>query len=215
MAERYSMERGDVLMSVQLVLARESERGQATPETPPPTLRLRPSPLKTPFPIEGARRAAPGPRPLPNVGVAPSSDLMLVDPATGAPSLAALRRDIDLLGGRSAIAGARLTLCSVEVQLIRAEGPVAANARDDVMRALVELVPFALRAKDRVYRTGPNELALLFTGAGEEGAAVALARFEADALRVLKDRKLPKAAFRHRIFGQTRPASQEREERAG
>jgi len=213
LAERYSMERGDVLMSVQLVLARESERGQATQETPPRPLRLRPSPLKTPLRIEDARRAAPGPRP--NIGAAPSSDLMLVDPATGAPSLSALRRDIDLLGGRSAIAGARLTLCSLEVQLIRAEGPVAPNAREDVMRALVELVPFALRAKDRVYRTGPNELALLFTGAGEEGAAVALARFEADALRVLHDRKLPRAAFHHRIFGQAGPAHQEREERAG
>ena len=115
----------------------------------------------------------------------------------------ALRRDVALLGGRGAIGGSRMALCSLRVeQASKGSAEPVQGMMDDVLRALVELVPFSLRARDRVYRVAEDELALLLAGTDERGVEVVMARFEADAARVLADRGLPPVLIVHRIFGQ-------------
>ena len=95
-----------------------------------------------------------------------------------------------------------MALCALRVKLA-SEGSAepAQGMMDDVLRALVELVPFSLRPRDRVYRVGEDELALLLSGTDEGGVEVVMARFEADAARVLADRGLPPVLIVHRIFG--------------
>ena len=58
------------------------------------------------------------------------------------------------------------------------------------MRAVVEIVPFMVRGRDRVYRIAPDELALIMPATNDEGAGAALARLLESVPKVLVERKL-------------------------
>jgi GGDEF domain-containing protein len=116
----------------------------------------------------------------------------LIDPITGVPNLDALRRDIGLAGGLAGLASDRSVLVGVTLvgltEIGTTQGLEAANT---VLRSLIELAPFSLRGRDRVYRIAFDELAFLMTNTFEEGARVALERFAEECERVLAARALP------------------------
>jgi GGDEF domain-containing protein len=58
------------------------------------------------------------------------------------------------------------------------------------MRAVAEVIPFLVRARDRVYRTGPQEFALLMPATGEEGKVAALRRLLASVPKAIAKRRL-------------------------
>jgi hypothetical protein len=181
MEHPYGIEVGDVLLSVQVLLATEAHRSQ-------------PSDHRSPIvPIGSARRSrevrdAMAAHPsVPRLGQAPPpTDLGLIDPSTGAGTMKALRRDLqaELAYGPSGRGKPSLEAIRIE------RDPTAASSRDDVMRALVEVVPFMVRGRDRVYRTGPNEVALLMPSTDEDGADVALDRLLEGVPKALAERKL-------------------------
>jgi GGDEF domain-containing protein len=137
-------------------------------------------PLRVAAPAPQAAQPSPRPSgPVP-IGkqVQPAGSPVMVDPLTGIGTIHALRRDLMLeqtwpMAGRGA-----LVLVAVEIvalDKIRADmGPEAAN---HVLKSLVEVAPFTLRAQDRVYRSGRNQLTLILPGvdkAAPEGARAAL-----------------------------------------
>ncbi len=118
----------------------------------------------------------------------PPTDLGLVDPGTGAGSLRALRRDLlnEMTYGPAARPGPSVIAIRVERHGDDLDGPPP----ETLMRAVVEVVPFMVRPRDRVYRSGPNELALLMPATDDEGAEVALSRLLHRVPRVLAARRL-------------------------
>jgi hypothetical protein len=187
-SERYFMERGDVLMSVHLVLAAEWER---KPPTAAPSLHRAVSAA-----VPERRRDPLAPKPPAAVPAATSlgraGPTLLLDPATGAPNLDALRRDVRLAGGRAGLAGDRSVLVALEIgglSEVRATGGL--EAANSVLKALIELAAFSLRGRDRVYRVGFDQLVFLMTNTFEEGAVVALERFVEESERVLSARGIP------------------------
>jgi GGDEF domain-containing protein len=190
MAKRYFMERGDVLMSVHLVLAAEWER---KPPTAAPSLRRAVSA------VVPERRREPRAAPPAPASQDRTARTLLIDPATGAPNLDALRRDVRLAGGRAGLVGERSVLVALEVgglgEVRATQGLEAANS---VLKALIELAAFSLRGRDRVYRVGFDQLVFLMTDTFEEGAVVALERYAEESERVLSARGLPRVELARR-----------------
>jgi GGDEF domain-containing protein len=125
-----------------------------------------------------------------NDGREPPIELLLIDASTGAGTLRALRRDLASArewGARNG--GPAVVWLVVEpVAEVRArDGDAAAEA---LLTAVVELVPFMVRARDRIYRTGPDELALLMPDTDDEGMEVALERLVDKVPKVLAERRL-------------------------
>ena len=116
----------------------------------------------------------------------------MVDPLTGVGTLHALRRDLML---EQAWPGAGKPV-SVLVAL-RIDGldqirlAMGAEAGDYVLKSLVEVAPFALRAEDRVYRSGRNQLTLMLPAADEAGPERARRELEAALQRCLAGRGYP------------------------
>jgi hypothetical protein len=196
---RYQVERGDVLLSVQLILTAEEE-GLRSAGRWPSANAARPAVPHTSVTRAGlaapARTASPSARhaipPVRRARVAPPPPLPpMVDPLTGAGTPAALRRDLSLIR-EAAVAGHEPAVVVLTIegldQVRLAIGPEAALA---VLRALVEVAPFALRARDRIYRAERAEMALLLPGADPADVEAARTRLEASLSRVLAERGFP------------------------
>lgn len=201
----YRAEAGDVLLSLQVILAGEAstdgpdDQRMQTPRSRTPGLidpgRPGSGPVGAWMPAtwdptphgerpDGATRSAM------RGGDAPPTALRLIDASTGAGTFRALSRDLAAArewgsknGGPSVV-----WLVVEPVAEVRArEGDATAEA---LMTAVVELVPFMVRARDRIYRTGPAELALLMPDTDDEGMEVALGRLMDKVPKVLAERRL-------------------------
>ncbi|HCP61875.1 MAG TPA: hypothetical protein DIU14_05295, partial [Actinobacteria bacterium] len=153
------IERGDVLLSLELALTRESYRA-------------RPAPTAEPVRVgSGVPMAASIIRDLSGPGVPP--DLGLIDPASGAGSINALRRDVDLAMIWASQGEPGFGLLAIDVQpLSDIRSAFGAGVADHVLRTIVEGVPFVLRSKDRLYRTGGDKLVLFLADTMGEKAMI-------------------------------------------
>ena len=208
MSEGYRPEAGDVLFSLQALLAREEQRRDAPPAAPasaatpdpgraeqaagwlPEFWKAEHSPvvsLAAQGRSEEATRAMAGhPSRWNPSGNRPPTDLGLIDPETGAGTVRALRRDLF-----SELSYAPASPSVVALKVERAgEAEQDPRTEEDLVRAVAEVVPFVVRGRDRVYRTGPSELALLMPRTDDEGAGVALARLLTEVPRIMAERKL-------------------------
>jgi GGDEF domain-containing protein len=181
--ERFLVERGDVLLSVQMILTREEEfrRRQLGPSNAAATASASQS-VPPARPAVATVRAPTSPRvatpqrypQAPQPARPPS----MVDPLTGVGTIHALRRDLMLEQTWPVAGRTSPTLVALEIApLDQIREAMGAPAADRVLKSLVELVPFALRTQDRVYRSGRNQLTVLLSGgdgAGAEGARSAL-----------------------------------------
>jgi hypothetical protein len=194
--ERFLVERGDVLLSVQMILTREEEvrrrqlarssPGAPAPQPPAPVrptvtavrtpASLRVAPPRPPAePVRPVAAQEPGPA---RTEAKPAGPPSMVDPLTGVGTIHALRRDL-MLEKTWPMAGRRSpTLVALEIApLDQIREAMGAPAADRVLKSLVEVAPFTLRTQDRVYRSGRNQLTVLLSageGAGAEGARSAL-----------------------------------------
>ena len=205
----YSFERGDVLLSVQLILTREEQRADpqrvvssheiAGPRGTGgwlPTAWGAQEGSVVPFDPAGrsARLASGGPgsaSTFTSTGDAQPQELGLIDPSTGAGSFRALRRDLQSEVAWAPAGTGEPAVVALEVRPVaeirRRDGDEAAER---LLRAVVEVVPFMLRGRDRVYRTGPDELALLMPHTDVEGMEAALARLLEMVPRSVAERRL-------------------------
>ena len=114
----YGIERGDVLLSLQLTLTREEEE-RISPSPPHANGGHRPA-ASPPAPRQATARVSnggPAFRPnFPSLPAAPSKPLVMLDAATGAGTLDALRRDLRL--AEAAREGRRGALVGIEVETL-------------------------------------------------------------------------------------------------
>jgi GGDEF domain-containing protein len=201
--ETYGIERGDVLLSLQLILTREEEH-QPAPRAAEPALAPR-RPAHQPG--EGSRlrthirSVVPTMRPARHAATAigrasplapPAKPIVMVDPDTGAGTLLALRRDLDLHRQETNGHGFANALVALDLQALDQLRLVLGDlAAEDVVKGLVEVAPFALRARDRVYRSGRDQLMLLLPGADDDGVEAARWGLEMALGRFLSDRGFP------------------------
>jgi hypothetical protein len=130
--------------------------------------------------------------------VEPQPQPVLFDPPTGAPTMEALRQEVERRGSR--VSSSLVTLDVMPIGDIRAQhGDAIADA---VLRAIVEAVPFALRAEDQVFRTGTDELTLCVPGADLSDAAVMGLRLQMAVKDVLVRRELPPVILSIRPYQQ-------------
>lgn len=116
----------------------------------------------------------------------------MVDPLTGVGTLHALRRDLMLEQAWPGAGKHVPVLVALEIgALDQIRLAMGAEAGDLVLKSLVEVAPFALRAQDRVYRSGRNQLTLLLPAADEAGAETARRDLEAALQRCLSGRGYP------------------------
>jgi GGDEF domain-containing protein len=201
--ETYGIERGDVLLSLQLILTKEEEHQPAPrrtePVSPAPRVAVAPSEdnrlrtemrsMASTLRPAAASGSAFGRAPLPP---APSRPIVMVDPDTGAGTVHALRRDLDLHQQVTNGNGFANALVALDLQSLDQIRLVLGNgAAEDVVRGLVEVAPFALRARDRVYRSGRDQLMLLLPGADDQGVEAARWGLEMALGRFLSDRGFP------------------------
>jgi len=208
----YGFERGDVLLSVQLILTREEQRADPPRIAPSgaiagpreaggwlPTGWGTQHASVVPIDPAGHPRLADG-APAPDsvaasarlsTGHAQPQELGLIDASTGAGSFRALRRDLQSEMAWTPAGTGEPAVVALEVRPVaeirRRDGDEAAEL---LLRAVVEVVPFMLRGRDRVYRTGPDELALLMPHTDVDGMEAALARLLEMVPRSIAERKL-------------------------
>jgi hypothetical protein len=202
--EGFTTERGDVLLSLQLILAREADEPRASREPAAPVPPVRPirlveapreieerrpalDPAERRGPVETAAAApqvppaaaaAPAPatasrpllRPVPQVpspvGVVidgPATWTGAHDPATGAPGVSAMRRDLVL---EAAWPTGHVPRSAVIVWTMETVEPrrIGRMQAERLLRSMIEAVGSGIGPKDRAYRTGPCELSLLVRG---------------------------------------------------
>jgi GGDEF domain-containing protein len=183
MVKGFGTEWGEVLLSVQYALAREQQRAERPgwePVEVPVVAQVLTLPSSASHlngggtPVERARPA----------DIVPWN-VALVDPVTGAGTLTALLREVDDQAPDTLLAA-----LSIEA-IAETRASQGDEVADGVVRALVEAAPFATRARDRIYRIGPDELVLLMRESDEDGAKAAAARLEQTVRRTLSDRRLP------------------------
>ncbi len=187
----YTTERGEVSLSIELALGRLSdERGATPPGTP---ARLEPGWDVEPQAPEDKWKPQQKWKPLrPVTQLEPLSDA-----ETGAPTLAALRRELERDPSWRYPGSAAFVLMAVGVEPLDAiREQIGEETAATVLRELVEAVPFVLRARDRVFRTAPSEMTLFLDGTDERGAEAARARLESTVQRVLANRGLPSVELR-------------------
>jgi GGDEF domain-containing protein len=204
-ASGYRIERGDVLLSVQVLLTREEEQARRASGPAAATRPPHPHP-QTQLPLRAVPRDARLTVKVPEVGArpatvpssiaaaarrvaslpAPKAAIVTVDPSTGAGTLQALRRDLANEVGRPRT-GRVLGVVAVDgldqVRLTEGSG-----AAEEVLKAIVQVAPFALEARDRVYRVGRDQLVVMLGNAVEEDLEPARARLESAARRYLGER---------------------------
>jgi hypothetical protein len=175
----------------------------AEPEiVPEPALIAEPEIVLEPeaFPVADVAAAAGTSSPSPSwiVESDPQPQPVLFDPSTGAPTMDSLRQEIERRGSR--VSSSLVALDVTPIGDIRAEhGDATADA---ILRAIVEAVPFALRAEDQVFRTGPDELTLCVPGADLSDAAVMGLRLQMAVKDVLVRRELPPVILSIRPYQQ-------------
>jgi len=181
-----------VLLSLQLLLTREEEGGA------PAEVTVAVIPPHRPAMPPSAPHRRPRPSPLPGLPPAPSQPVVMVDPRTGAGTVAALRRDLKLLKeSGDPVAG---TVVGLEIETLdQFRLVLGTGAADEVIRGLVEVAPFALEPRDRVYRFGRDKLIvwLRVEGADVEGARTGL---EQAVTRFLADRGFPEVRLAARTL---------------
>jgi GGDEF domain-containing protein len=199
--EGFRVERGDVLLSVQMILTREEEarrrlaaraggaapapRPSGTPSGPPAG---RPGPMRPRATLPAARPVA---TPIRNNNRPPGAPVM-VDPLTGVGTIHALRRDLMLEQTWPVAARQSMTLVALEIAALdQIRTDMGAAAGDHVLKSLVEVAPFALRTQDRIYRSGRNQLTVLLPGTDRAGADSARSAMEAALQRRLAGRGYP------------------------
>jgi GGDEF domain-containing protein len=183
--DTFGIERGDVLLSLQVILTREEEQHPAGPQVSRPAAARAQSAT---FP----KAVPPRTIGLARVPAAPSRPLIMVDPQTGAGTLHALRRDLRLQGGPNLDAGPVTAVVAVDFEALDQLRLVLGDeAAEEVVRGLVEVAPFALEARHRVYRSGRDQLILVLPGADDERVEAARWGLEFALGRFLADRKFP------------------------
>ena len=213
----YQVERGDVLLSVQVLLTEEEEGRQAAsgPRASARVIPLhRPAP-RPPAPAAGHHPAAPATPPRPAwesrsrtlpVGQIPPAASM-VDPTTGAGTNLALERDVKMelaaAGGGQPPALVALTVLGLDQVRLS----MGNDAAEDALKAMVEVAPFALRARDRIYRAGRNQMALLLPATDRPSAEAARASLELAFGPVLSGRGYPELKLEARSIQLTALAS--------
>jgi hypothetical protein len=227
--DRYTTEVGDLLFSLQALLIREAQGATASASTvissglEEPLPSVAPAPQEPPavasepavavasepaVAVASPQATTVDPAFAPQVTVLPEAtpvvlppaepEPALFDPSTGAPNLNGLRKDIERQGSR--VSASLVSLDINPLAEIRAtSGDVSAEA---VLRAIVEAVPFALRAQDQVYRTGLDELTLCVPDAGLSDAAVMSLRLQMAVKDVLVRRELPAVILSIRPYQQ-------------
>jgi GGDEF domain-containing protein len=184
--DTFGIERGDVLLSLQMVLTREEEAARAAGWSVPAA-----APTQHRGPIESAPRMRP---PLTDVP-APTRPIVMLDPGTGAGTLHALRRDLglrredDRAGGGTAVIALDFKALD-QIRLVLGD-----DSAEDVIKGLVEVAPFALGARDAVYRSGRDQLILLLRGANDEAVEAARAALQSALGRFLTDRGFPEVGL--------------------
>jgi GGDEF domain-containing protein len=187
--ETFETERGDVLLSVQLMLIREDQhRGGSAA--------IRRDRIEVPAVFRHVRSMDSREEPGAGVGRVRAPALpqapILVDAATGARTLVGLRRDLGLDGSVPSTWGARFALLSLGIVPLPAiRSALGDGAAERVLQALVEVAPFALDPEARVYRSGADELALLLAKADASAAEQARQSLNAAVERILAVRHLP------------------------
>lgn len=200
--DTYGIERGDVLLSLQVVLTREEERSGGHQV-------VRPVPRGGPAPVppESSRQrshmaamvpATRSPLTSPATVSAPVSPVSLpvamVDADTGAGSLHALRRDLRMSSAWDQ--GPDSAVVAVDVQGIdQIRLVLGPQSVEEVMKGLVEVAPFTLGTHDRVYRSARDQLILLLAGAGDGEIEAARSRLETGICRFLSDRGFPEVTL--------------------
>lgn len=180
----FETERGDVLLWVQFTLIREDQRRG-------PAGRARQDRIEVPAALprtdtDGGSFA--GASRTPSLPQAP----VLVDAATGARTLVALRRDLGFEGSPPPSEDIRSGLIALSVLPLSAIRSVAGDqAAQRILQAVVEVAPFALPRKARLYRSGPDELALLLDETGPGVAEHARRSLNVAVERILAVRHLP------------------------
>jgi len=197
-AQPYSTEVGDLLFSLQSLLIREAEgapdaeallSGELDAELwidcpgGPDDLRIG-LPALAVEPVS-VQESPPAVTDMFGRTFEPEPDLW--DASTGAATRYALDREIALRGSR--VSGALVTMDVSPLQEIRAQyGDAPAEG---ILRAIVEAIPFAMRAEDQVYRTGIDELTLYVPGSTLGDAAGMALRLQLAVKDVLVRRELP------------------------
>jgi GGDEF domain-containing protein len=116
----------------------------------------------------------------------------MVDPLTGVGTLHALRRDLMLEQAWPMAGRGESVLVALQIDALdQIRLAMGSEAGDHVLKSLVEVAPFALRAQDRVYRSGRNQLTLMLPAADEAVAETARRELEAALQRCLADRGYP------------------------
>jgi GGDEF domain-containing protein len=121
----------------------------------------------------------------------PPADLGLIDPVTGAGTVRALLRDVAAARSWDLPDVAPPAVIAVDLEPIpEIRRQVGDEAADRLLKAVVETIPWVLRARDRVYRIGPDDLALLMPSTGSEGVEAALVRLLRSIPAALSERGL-------------------------
>ncbi|HEY1332095.1 MAG TPA: GGDEF domain-containing protein [Actinomycetota bacterium] len=196
----YRTERGDVLLWIQLTLA--DEQDGAGPRAADALAGMRWDGVTAPVldvVEQPAGESAPAPAPAKREAFPTKAEPAMRDPSTGAGSAAALERDLRLDRGR--MHGGAFALAAIEISpLSEIRSAYGEETAEDVLRALVEAVPFVLRGGDRIYRTAPDELVLLLPSADLTAAASMCLRLQASVKDVLDRRELPHVMLSARAF---------------
>jgi GGDEF domain-containing protein len=130
---------------------------------------------------------------------APAKPLIMVDPRTGAGTLHALRRDLRLQGGPDHDARPVTAVVAVDFEALDQLRLVLGDqAAEEVVKGLVEVAPFALEGRHRVYRSGRDQLILLLPGADDERVEAARWGLELALGRFLADRQFPEVRLNAR-----------------
>jgi GGDEF domain-containing protein len=123
----------------------------------------------------------------------------MVDPHTGAGTLHALRRDLGLQGERDHGAAPVTAVVAIDFEALDQLRLVLGDrAAEEVVKGLVEVAPFALEARHRIYRSGRDQLILLLPGADDERVEAARWGLEFALGRFLVDRKFPEVRLNAR-----------------
>jgi GGDEF domain-containing protein len=204
MVDGYGIELGEELLSIQLILTREAERRSAVPREAGAS-RVMIDPTRTHRGAPRVDRTSPRPRRAvegrdrsPN-GVHPAGTVKLgmlesgmVDALTGTGTARALRRDLMLERTWPAARAHRQVMAALDIEpLEQIRLSFGQDAADLVLKALVEVAPFILEPRDRIYRTGRDQFVLVQETPGEQGPEPARSSLEASLRRVLVDRGLP------------------------
>jgi GGDEF domain-containing protein len=131
----------------------------------------------------------------------------MVDPATGAGTRDALRRDLELERAAAAAAPGPIVLILRVAGLDQVRLTMGEPAAEAVLKSMVEVAPFALRARDRIYRSGPSEMVLLLPGADIVAAKEARAALESALGKVLAGRGFPELRLEARALQPVAEAS--------